>query len=275
MNLMVDQRVPPMVKHDPVNFLTIKHRDGNNVHPISEALQQRLPDMSSGVTVFIPLYNEESILHKNVDRLCEYMTPLHRPYEIILGSNGSTDHTPLIGSELDKAYSNVIFFHVPLRGPGLAFTEALKRAAYPYFICLDADLSFELNFIKRAIEALHEFDAVVGSKQLGSQKRPFIRILGSDLFIACTNFLLHMPYRDYSIGAKAYRTESIRPFLDKIDRHTFYTQQLLYQLRKSNKKIIEVPVHCEDRRKSKFNLFHEGFYRYGKLFELWLWGLRK
>ena len=226
--------------------------------------------MTSGLSLFIPLYNEETILQGNVLKLLAYTASLELPCEIILGSNGSTDRTLEIGRELDRNYTQVTFFHIDLRGPGLAFSEALRRAAYSYFLCLDADLSFEMGFVDRAIEGLQDYAAVVGSKQLGNQKRPLMRIVASELFIACTNLLLHMPYRDYSIGAKAYRTERIRPYIDQIDRHTFYTQQLLYRLLRAGEKIIEIPVDCDDRRKSKFNLLHEGFYRYGKLFDLWL-----
>ncbi|HID31294.1 MAG TPA: glycosyltransferase family 2 protein, partial [Desulfobacterales bacterium] len=169
--------------------------------------------MRSGVTVFIPLYNEETILKKNVFKLVEYLVPLDRPYQIILGSNGSTDSTAEIGRELDLQHPNITFFHLPLRGPGLAFAEAVKRAGYPYFLCLDADLSIDLDFISYAIKALQDHDAVVGSKQVGNQKRPFYRIIASDIFIAFTKRLLKLPYRDYAIGAKAYRTGAIRPLL--------------------------------------------------------------
>ena len=84
-----------------------------------------------------------------------------------------------------------------------------------------------------------------------------------------------MPFRDYSIGAKAYRTEAIRPYVQHIDRHTFYTQTLLYYLRKEGRKITELPVRCEDHRKSRFNLAHEGVYRFFRLFQLYLRSLRE
>lgn len=226
--------------------------------------------MRSGLTVFIPLYNEEAILEENVRKFHDAMGRLKVPYELILGSNGSTDRTLEIGQRLDMEDSRIIFFHVPLRGPGLAFKEALRRARYSYILCLDADLSVDLDFIPRAIEILKDYDAVIGSKQVGVQKRPLLRIMASEIFIAFTKFLLQMPYRDYSIGAKAFRTGAIRPFLGRVDRHTFYIQELIYHLQKTGKRIMEIPVYCDDRRRSRFNLVHEGFYRYSRLLKLWL-----
>lgn len=230
---------------------------------------------ATGLTVFIPLYNEAEILEKNVRLLLQYLDRLSLSFEVILGSNGSTDRTPQVGRNLERTHGRVAFFHLALRGPGLAFTEALKRATYSSFFCMDADLSFDMDFIRSATEALGDYDAVVGSKQMATQKRPLLRILASEIFIACTKRLLQMPFCDYSIGAKAYRTDVIRPYINRVDRHTFYTQELLYQLQRSGRKIIEIPVNCDDRRKSKFNLVHEGFYRYGKLFELWLRSLKE
>lgn len=231
--------------------------------------------MKNGLTVFIPIYNEAAILEKNVNDLMSYLEKLKIPYEIILGSNGSTDRTPEIGNTLAMTYAQVKFFHLDLRGPGLAFVEAVKQAGYLFFLCLDADLSTDLDFIPRAVSLLVTHDAVIGSKLEGNQTRPFFRVLASDLFIRCTNLLLQMPYRDYSIGAKAYRTESLRPFIGEVDRHTFYTQALLWRLKKIGGRIIEIPVSCHDYRKSKFNLLHEGVYRYSKLIHLWIKSLTK
>lgn len=226
--------------------------------------------MESAVTFFIPLYNEEKILEENVKNLIAFLDRMDLPYEILLGSNGSTDRTEEIGRRLDSKYDQVVFFHTPKRGPGIAFWEAMKKARFDQLICIDADLTTDLNFIPLAVESLKSNDAVIGSKHIGSQKRPIFRLMASELFIKCSNVFLKMPFRDYSIGAKAYRVSAIRPFFDKIDRHTFYTQALLYQLNRNNKRIMEIPVYCEDRRKSKFNLIHEGFYRYYSLFKLFV-----
>jgi glycosyltransferase involved in cell wall biosynthesis len=223
----------------------------------------------NGLSIFVPLYNEEDIIERNVLALIKYMNGLKGSYEVILGSNGSTDRTPEIGTDLSHTYSQVSFFHIEQRGPGGAFALALNQAAYPFILCQDADLSTDLNFIPQAMDLLETYDAVIGAKQVHTQKRPLFRVIASELFILFTDILLKMPYRDYSIGAKAYRIQAIYPFKDHIDRHTFYTQSLVFHLYKTGKQIIEIPVNCTDLRKSKFNLLHEGFYRYFKLMMLW------
>jgi len=222
-----------------------------------------------GVSVFIPLYNEADILEKNVLQLSGFLEELGQPYQIILGSNGSTDLTPVIGQNLQRTYPQISFFHVDQRGPGGAFALALDRVIYPSILCQDADLSTDLGFIPQAMELLNTHDAVIGAKQVHTQRRPLFRLLASEFFIFFTNVLLKMPYRDYAIGTKAYRTEAVRGLKNRIDRHTFYTQSLIFELHRAGKQIVEIPVNCTDMRKSKFNLLHEGFYRYFKLINLW------
>lgn len=226
--------------------------------------------LKNGISVFVPLYNEEVILEKNVTRLIDFLSNISPAFEIILGSNGSTDKTPEICKKLADTYPEVVFFHIPQRGPGLAFAKAASMAKYSFFICQDADLSVDIQFIAQAVESLKMYDMVIGSKNAGTQKRPLLRLIASEVFILFTNLLLRLPYRDYSIGAKAYRTHEIQPLLRHVDRHTFYTQALVFHLKKANKRIVEIPVYCHDHRQSKFNLFHEGFYRYYKLIQLWL-----
>jgi hypothetical protein len=132
-----------------------------------------------------------------------------------------------------------------------------------------------MPYIDDALAKLPHYNAVIGSKQMGTQQRSITRIVASECFIWLTNLLLRMPWSDYSIGAKAYHTEAILPFVYLMDRHTFYTQQILFQLHRHRGRVIEISVRCEDRRASRFNLLHEGFYRYSKLFNLWFAGLRQ
>ena len=49
-----------------------------------------------GLTVFIPVYNEESLLLSNTMHLIRFLSNLDIPYEILIGSNGSFDRTVAI-----------------------------------------------------------------------------------------------------------------------------------------------------------------------------------
>ncbi|MCW5889099.1 MAG: glycosyltransferase [bacterium] len=226
-------------------------------------------DARKPFTIGIPVYNEEAILVANTERLIAFLDGLGRPYEILIGSNGSTDSTTALGFDLSRRFAHVEFFHGPQRGVGFAFREFVRRARHPYLVSVDMDLSIDLDFIPRALDLLETHDIVVGSKRLGKQKRTFVRKLASDTFLAIARVLLGMNYDDYSIAAKAYRVETVGKFRERINEGSSYVIEICYLTKRAGGKIVQIPVECEDWRKSKFNLFHEAVYKYSHLFGLW------
>lgn len=220
-------------------------------------------------TIIIPVYNEEGILKNNIINLLRYLKHIKAVrYEVIVVDNGSTDTTKDLGEVLD----GIKFISIPKKGVGLAFKEGVKNASYDNLISLDADLSIDPDFIIKAIYLLENNTIVIGSKQVGEQNRTIFRKFLSSSFIFLTKKLLKLNYSDFSIGAKAYKTDFIKKNIDKIDRHTAYVTRLIYYAKKENKKIAEIPVNCTDTRKSKFNLFYEILYRFYNLIKLWVLG---
>jgi hypothetical protein len=78
-----------------------------------------------------------------------------------------------------------------------------------------------------------------------------------------------MTITDFSMGAKAYRRDLILPVLDNIDWWTAYVFEICVWLIHHKKTVLQIGVSCEDRRKSHFNIWHEGFYRYANLYRVW------
>ena len=221
-------------------------------------------------TIGIPVYNEEAILVPNTERLLAFLDHLGREYEVLIGSNGSTDSTTALGVDLTRRFPQVTFFHVPERGVGLAFREFVRRARHPFLVSVDMDLSIDLEFVKRALTLLETNDIVVGSKKMGKQKRSFVRRVASDTFLRIARVLLGIDYDDYSIAAKGYRVATVRHFADRINEGSSYVIEMCFLTKRAGGQIIQIPVECEDWRKSKFNLVHEAFYKYSHLFGLWL-----
>jgi glycosyltransferase involved in cell wall biosynthesis len=223
------------------------------------------------VTILIPAYNEESILATNIDRLRAFLKERDvEKYEIILVSNGSTDRTVEIATACALDRDDLRVIALDRRGVGRAFKEGIRHARHDRLICLDLDLTIDLAFIESAAALLATADIVVGSKQTGAQQRSWFRRLASASFIACTRCLLGLELTDYSIGAKAYRRSAIIPYLSALADGSAYVVQLIAWGHRDGATIAEIPIWCDDRRRSKFNLLHEGLYRFGSLFLLWL-----
>jgi hypothetical protein len=221
-----------------------------------------------GVTVAIPVYNEECIIEPNTERLLDYLATLHVQHQVLIGSNGSVDRTVALGRELQRRHPQVEFFHLPERGVGRVFREFVPRARFPFLVSLDMDLSSDLSFVEQALALAGSCAIVVGSKKLGPQKRSVIRKSASDAFLWCARRLTGLPYDDYSIGAKAYDVVFLRESGDMIDAGSSYVLDLCHSATLAGYRVVCVPVACEDRRRSKFSLPREGVYKFARLFQL-------
>lgn len=225
--------------------------------------------LEQGLTIFCPVFNEQDIIVENTERLLTYLKALDLSFEIIIGSNGSTDKTQELAKNLCRKHDQIKFFHLPEKGVGAAFVKGATMAKYSNLITVDMDLSIDLEFIPKANALLDTHDIVIGSKITGDQKRPWIRKSVSNLFIQLARVLLGIGFHDYSIAAKAYHIQAIKKYLAYADNLTFYVVKIVYHASIDGLAITEVPVSCHDMRESRFNLIHEGFYKFGNLFLLW------
>ena len=142
-------------------------------------------------------------------------------------------------------------------------------AVFDRIISVDMDLSIDLDFIRTAYPILETCDMVIGSKITGRQRRSWARRIASTCFILMAKALLRINFHDYSIAAKGYRREFAFQHLPLVDNKTFYVVKLLYGASRQGRRIVEIPVFCHDTRGSRFNLIHEGVYKFGNLFLLW------
>ncbi len=221
-----------------------------------------------GITINIPVYNEEALLVQNTKRLMDFLEKNRIEYEILLVSNGSTDRTIELGEKLQETHEQIRFFSIDKKGVGIAFRIALTNAKYEKMISMDMDLAVSLLFIPQAYRLLDDYTIVLGSKVLGNQKRSIFRKLGGLSYIYISKLLLGLNYHDYSIGGKGFRTQFLRENQKIIDDETNYVIALTLCAKKKNLKVIEIPVECVDNRASRFNLVREALYRYYMLINL-------
>ena len=228
---------------------------------------------SSHFSVLIQAYNEEGILVGSVEKLMNFLESRGLyDYQIVVCSNGSTDSTDRLGAELQRKYPEKFrFISIPRRGVGLAFKEMINAAGTEKLVSLDIDLSSDLSFVPECVRLLDEANIVIGSKRKGTQERKWYRTLISSVFIWLVKILLGLRYDDYSIGTKGWRRSDILTYVDRIDYGSSYVIELIYYVEKMDgKRVSEIPVHCSDRRGSKFNIVHEILYRLKNLLTLWL-----
>src|SRR5207237_7078045 len=122
------------------------------------------------ISIVIPVFNEEGILHAAVVDLVSRLSEVQQrddswTYEILLAENGSSDRTVAIGEELAAKFPEVQVHSLGAPNYGRALKQGILRARGDYVVCDEIDLC-DVDFHARAIGLLEqgEVDLVVGSK---------------------------------------------------------------------------------------------------------------
>ena len=101
---------------------------------------------------FVPVYNEEKVLKKNVLKLNDYLNFLKISYELFIIDDASDDSTSIMGRELESRISNVKYIRHnigPSKRENLA--QSFRIARGRIIIFLDADLATDIRCIRELI----------------------------------------------------------------------------------------------------------------------------
>lgn len=216
------------------------------------------------VSIVIPVYNEEGILHSAVvdliDRLhsAQAETPLLASYEILLSENGSRDATVQIGEELAARYPQVRIDSLGRPNYGAAMRAGIERARGTYVMCDEIDLC-DVDFYQRALRLLESEQAelVVGSKAMSGahDKRPLLRRVATQTINGMLRVLLDFHGTD-THGLKAFRRDRLLDTLSHcvVDKDLF-ASEFVIRAQREGKRTMEIPVHIVEKRPPSINLF--------------------
>jgi glycosyltransferase involved in cell wall biosynthesis len=217
---------------------------------------------SPRISIIIPIYNEEAILHAAVVDLRTRLEGMGWAYEIILAENGSKDRTVEIGQELANKYGNAADGQVKIISMGEPnYGKALKQGILlsrgDLVICDEIDLC-DVDFHKRAIEILEsgEADLVIGSKLVAGAEddRPVIRHAASIAYSSMLKLLLGFRGTD-THGLKAFRRDALTDTASRcvVDKDLF-ASEFVVRAGREGKRVVEIPLRVHEKRKPSINL---------------------
>ena len=209
------------------------------------------------VSIIIPVYNEEAILHSAVLDLVDRLKDFDWPYELLLAENGSKDRTVEIGEQLAERFPEVQIHSLGEPNYGKALREGIFRARGEFVLCDEIDLC-DTDFYRRALEILeaNRADLVIGSKAMAgaNDERPLTRKAGTVVLNGMLRVLLGFTGTD-THGLKAFRraplTEIARQCL--VDKDLF-ASELVIRAERSGIRIQEIPVRVLEKRPPSINL---------------------
>jgi glycosyltransferase involved in cell wall biosynthesis len=102
-------------------------------------------------SVIIPVYNEEREILNCLESLGNQSL---KDFEIIVVDDGSTDKTLVILNNLKKVLQNFVILKQNHQGPGAARNLGAKKAKGKILVFVDADMTFDKNFLKNLIKPI-------------------------------------------------------------------------------------------------------------------------
>lgn len=210
------------------------------------------------VSIVIPVYNEEGILHSSVVDLVSRLDDLGWSYEILLAENGSKDRTIAIGEELSQRYPQVQIHSASVPDYGRALKEGIQRARGKFVICDEIDLC-DTDFYQRALEVLEPDDAdlVVGSKVMkgAEDRRPALRHAATLVINGMLRVLVGFHGTD-THGLKAFRRERLLGTVDRCQLgRDLFASEFVIRAEREGKRVTEIPIRIVEKRPPSINLF--------------------
>lgn len=209
------------------------------------------------IMVVIPTYNEADNLPTMVGELLALEPP---QVEILIVDDNSPDGTGEIADELVRRHPDRL--HVIHRagklGLGTAyvtgFAYALEHAA-DLIVQMDADFSHSPAYILRLVEAIKDYDVVVGSRYVSggslderwSWWRYALSWWANSVY---TRLILGVRVKDATAGFKCWRRTTLEGIgLERVRSNGYVFQvEMAYLTEKLGYRFFEIPIHFEDRR---------------------------
>lgn len=180
-------------------------RPADVAHALSFAADAEPP--ISSLSVLIPARNEEGNIGELYRRLCDVLTRIDLPYEIIFIDDGSTDNTWGLVRELRAGDERVRGIrHRRNFGKAQALANGFAVAGGDVILTMDADLQDDPNELPNFLAKLDEgYDLVSGWKQ--RRKDPLGKTFPSKIFNRTVRTASGVPLHDFNCGYKAYRRD--------------------------------------------------------------------
>ena len=203
-------------------------------------------------SVVIPIYNEEEILRKSIESLVkdiQGITEFNNEYEIILFENGSNDDTHNVAEQLTKEFSVIRIKRLKHASYGQSLKLGIQAALNENIIIFNIDF-WDIEFLKKALMLLDEYDCVVGSKVIKGaiDERPLLRRLITRGFNILLKYLFGFKGTD-THGIKGLRKSSFLPI--SLQCHTerdIFDTELLLRAERAKLLIHELPVTIREVR---------------------------
>jgi len=210
-------------------------------------------------SIVVPFYNPGPRFGPHLTNIVEVLEASGSTFEVIAVSDGSTDESEHVVSELDR--HGVRLIAMPHGGKGSALHAGMTEARGRYVGFIDADGDLPAALISNFIELTRVDDApdvILGSKRHPDSDvvYPILRRLYSLGYQLLIGILFHLPVRDTQTGLKFVRREVLSAVVPRMieKRFAFDLELLVVARRLGYNQFVEAPVQIVERFSSTLSM---------------------
>jgi dolichol-phosphate mannosyltransferase len=203
--------------------------------------------------VIIPTFNES----ENLPRLVPSVLSRDERLEILVVDDNSPDGTGRLAEEIAAAEPRVHVIHRSGKlGLGTAYIAGFKwgiKRKYDILFEMDADFSHDPTHLPQFLEAVQDYDLVLGSRYLHGRVTvvnwPMGRLLLSYFANSYARWVTGLPIADATGGFKCFRRQVLEAIeLDRVESNGYAFQiEMSFRAWKKGFRLGEIPIMFVDR----------------------------
>ncbi|MBW2058261.1 MAG: glycosyltransferase [Deltaproteobacteria bacterium] len=209
------------------------------------------------ISVIIPMYNEADNVASTLSRISAVLEKANRTYELIPVDDGSNDETLSIARDMETRDPHIRAVSYPNNiGRGKALRVGFAEARGEIVVSIDADLSYDPEYILDLVRVLDEeddVDVVLASPYMKggrTEKVPLARLLVSRVGNMILSFSLPGKFKTVTCVFRAYR----KRVLDSLELESTGKEihlEILSKVLALGYRVKEIPATLRGRRKGK------------------------
>jgi glycosyltransferase involved in cell wall biosynthesis len=201
----------------------------------------------SGLSIVVPVYNEEGIVTETALSLTKLARDLGSECEVIFVNDGSSDGT---AEALSKVSGIRVICHPNNRGYGAALKTGIRAARHQWIAITDADGTYPNQRIPElfGLAQTQDCDMVVGSRTSTEVHIPLIRRPAKWVLGKLASYLAGYKIKDLNSGLRVMKKDIIMRFSKILpDGFSFTTTITLAML--TNGHLVEyIPINYHKRK---------------------------